>query len=123
LYIRVPKFSKQYKYMLGEKILECCVESLSCIQEISMERDRQARKDLLEIILKNMNNLLLYLRIANELNQLGKKEAYYHLSSKIVEVVNQAENWKKSLQKNSIPESCTRGVQECGKRIPPSTPL
>jgi|GEM_PF-5170088 len=30
-YQRVPKFGKQYKYMLGEKMLGCCVNILVLI--------------------------------------------------------------------------------------------
>jgi len=31
LYERVPKFGKQYKYMLGEKMLGCCINILVLI--------------------------------------------------------------------------------------------
>jgi hypothetical protein len=46
-----------------------------------------------------MNKLLIYTRIANELNQLGKESAYFFLAEKILDIVNQTENWKKFLQK------------------------
>ncbi len=34
LYIRAPKFSKQYKYMLGEKMLESCIDNIVLINYI-----------------------------------------------------------------------------------------
>lgn len=43
LYERVPKFSKQYKYLLGEKMLECCIESIVLINQISDEKDNEKR--------------------------------------------------------------------------------
>jgi len=99
LYERVPKFSKQYKYMLGEKMLECSIDSLVLINEISEERDNTKRIIYLSEISENINKLLIYTRLAHELNQLGKENIYFYLSEKIVNILNQTENWKKFLQK------------------------
>lgn len=99
LYDRVPKFSKQYKYLLGEKMLDCCVETILLITKISEERDKEKRIIYLSKILENINILLTYTRIANELNQLGKENVYFFLSKKILDILNQIENWKKFLQK------------------------
>ena len=99
MYERVPKFSKQYKYLLGEKMLECCVDSIVLINQINEERCRETRIICVRKIGVNMNNLLTYTRVANELNQLGKENAYFFLSGKILDILNQTENWKKFLQK------------------------
>ncbi len=99
LYERVPKFSKQYKYLLGEKMLECCIESIVLINQISDEKDNEKRIIYIYKINENINKLLIYVRVASELNQLGKENAYFFLAEKIVDILNQTENWKKFLQK------------------------
>ena len=99
LYERVPKFSKQYKYLLGEKMLECCTETIILINQISDEKDSEKRIIYISKIHENINKLLIYVRVANELNQLGKENAYFFLSEKILDILNQTENWKKFLQK------------------------
>jgi len=99
LHERVPKFSKQYKYLLGEKMLGCCVESVVLINQINEERNNEKRIVHVIEICGNMNKLLAYTRVANELNQLGKENMYFFLSGKILDILNQTENWKKFLQK------------------------
>ena len=99
LYERVPKFSKQYKYILGEKMLGCCIETILLITQISEDKESEKRLVYISNITEKMNKLLIYTRIANELNQLGKESAYFFLAEKILDIVNQTENWKKFLQK------------------------
>lgn len=99
LYERVPKFSKQYKYLLGEKMLGCCIEIILLITQISEERDKGKRVIYLSKISEKINLLLTYTRLANELNQFGKESIYFFLSEKILDISNQIENWKKFLQK------------------------
>ena len=99
LYERVPKFSKQYKYILGEKMLDCCTKTIILINQISEERDYEKRIVYLSKISENINILLVYIRLANELNQLGKENVYFFLSEKVLDILNQTENWKKFLQK------------------------
>ena len=99
LYVRVPKFSKQYKYLLGEKMLECCVNAIFLITQISNEKDNEKRIIYVSEIHNNINILLIYIRIGNELNQLGGESSYFYLSEKILDILNQTENWKKFLQK------------------------
>ncbi len=107
LYVRIPKFSKEYKYLLGEKMVGCCIDCLFLINQISLSEKKEERLILLLEIESKMNQLLVYVRIANELNQLTKKDNYFFLSQKIVEILNQTENWKKFLQKKKYSQSCT----------------
>jgi len=105
LYERVPKFGKSYKYLLGEEMLGCCIESLVLINKISSNRNRLERaEDLIKIEYK-MNELLICLRIANKLNQLSTKDNYFYLSKKVVDILNQTENWKKFLHKEKCSQS------------------
>ena len=99
LYERVPKFSKQYKYILGEKMLDCCIETIILITQISEDKENEKRLVYVSNIAEKMNKLLIYTRIANELNQLGKESAYFFLAEKILDILSQTENWKKFLQK------------------------
>jgi len=107
LHERVPRFSKEYKYFLGEKMLKCCVDSLVLLCKISASKEKISRIEFLSQIENNMNVLLIYMRIANELNQLTKKDNYFFLSKKVVEILNQAENWKKFLQNKKCSQNCT----------------
>ncbi|MFA5751190.1 MAG: four helix bundle protein [Candidatus Paceibacterota bacterium] len=106
LYERIPKFSKQYKYLLGEKMLDCCIESLMCVKEISSVSDKEKRVVLISKTEDYLNRLLMYVRITNELHQLGGENAYFFLSEKILKILDQAENWKKFLQKRNCPQNC-----------------
>src|SRR5690606_38561592 len=89
LYERVPKFGKQYKYLLGEKMLGCCTESIVLVGRASAAGDSEARHACVSGICEHMDRLLTYTRLANELSQLGKKDAYFFLSDKIIDVLNQ----------------------------------
>ncbi len=99
LYERVPKFAKQYKYLLGGKMLDCCIKNVLLITKISQEKDNEKRIAYVLKVEENINILLIYVRLANELNQFGKESIYFYLSEKILNILNQTENWKKSLQK------------------------
>jgi len=99
LYEMVPKFAKQYKYLLGEKMLDYCVKTIILITQISEEKENEKRIIFVSKISDNINTLLIYTRLANELNQLGKESTYFYLSEKILDISNQTENWKKFLQK------------------------
>ncbi len=85
--------------MLGEKMLDCCIDSIVIINQISEEKDNEERIICVSEINKKINRLLIYTRLANELNQLGGENAYFYLSEKIVDISNQTENWKKFLKK------------------------
>jgi hypothetical protein len=74
LYRRVPKFSKQYKYILGEKMLECPINSLVLVQKISDCRDKNERIECVVFIQEEINRLLVYVRLANELEQFRKRK-------------------------------------------------
>lgn len=105
LYGKVPAFAKQYKYLLGEKMLGCCIESIVLIGRISDEQESGKRAWYAEQILVHMHALLTYARVAHELHQLGKKEAYFHLSKNIVEIIHQAESWKRFLYNRDLSQN------------------
>ena len=102
---KIPKFSKQYKYILGEKILECLIESIILIGEICNTKDKERKTSCVFKIIENTNRVLIHTRIANELHQLGGENAYFFLSEKILKILDQAENWKKFLQKGDCPQN------------------
>ena len=80
-------------------MLECCTDSIVLITQISNEKDNEKRIIYVSKIYEDISKLLIYTRIANELNQLGKENVYFFLSGKILEILNQTENWKKFLLK------------------------
>jgi len=116
LYERVPKFSKQYKYLLGEKMLECLSESVVLLGRISGIKSNEKRIDCVMEINDNMGKLLMYTRVANELHQLGGENAYFFLSEKILDILNQTENWKKFLQKKEHSRNSPSADGEAGKK-------
>ena len=77
-------------------MIKCCVDSLVLINQISSSKEKVERINLLMKLEDNMNVLMVHVRIANELNQLVKKDNYFFLSQKIIEILNQAENWKEN---------------------------
>jgi hypothetical protein len=96
-YQRVPKFSKQYKYLLGGKLIEYNIKIISLIFVISNSKDKEKRVSLVDEIIKNINLLIIHTRICNELKQFGKDSSYLYISENLVDICNQAEKWKKYL--------------------------
>ena len=95
-YQRVPKFSKQYKYFLGGRLVEYNVEIIRLIIETNNERDTGKRTNLLKDLGEKIELLIIHLRIANELKQLGQQKSYLFLVEKAVNLSRQAEGWRKS---------------------------
>lgn len=97
LYERVPKFAKQYKYLLGEKIIGANIDIIRLILETNNTRDLAKRKMLLEELVWLSESIIILLRIANELKQLGGEKSYLYLLEKTVGLSKQAEGWRKSV--------------------------
>ncbi|PIR07559.1 hypothetical protein COV54_00420 [Candidatus Jorgensenbacteria bacterium CG11_big_fil_rev_8_21_14_0_20_38_23] len=95
-YQRVPKFSKQYKYFLGGRLVEYNIEIIRLIIETNSERDTKKRTNLLKDLGEKIELLIIHLRIANELKQLGQQKSYLFLVEKAVNLSRQAEGWRKS---------------------------
>lgn len=96
-YERVPKFGKQYKYLLGEKIIGADIEAIRLILEINNTREIEKRKMLLDRLVWVIESIIILLRIANELKQLGGEKSYLYLLEKTVGLSKQAEGWRKSV--------------------------
>jgi hypothetical protein len=99
LYKRIPKFSKQYKYLLGGKLIEYNIKIISLIYEISNSRNKEERIKLADEIEKNIDLLLIHVRICNDLKQFGTESSYLYVSENLIDISNQAERWKNYLAK------------------------
>ncbi|MHB8860470.1 MAG: four helix bundle protein [Minisyncoccota bacterium] len=97
LYVRVPKFGKQYKYLLGEKLIGANIDIIRLILEANNTREPARRRMLLEELVWLSESIIILLRIANELKQLGGERRYLYLLEKTVGLSKQAEGWKKSV--------------------------
>lgn len=95
-YERVPKFGKQYKYFLGGEIIKENIEVIKLILEINDEKEAKERKILLKNLVWHSESIIIYLRIANELKQLGGEKSYLYLLEKCVAISKQAEGWRKN---------------------------
>ena len=96
-YQRIPKFAKQYKYLLGGKLIEYNTKIISLIFEISNSKNKEERIMLVGEIEKNIDLLLIHVRICNELKQFGKDSSYLYVSENLIDISNQAERWKNYL--------------------------
>jgi hypothetical protein len=99
LYERVPKFGKQYKYLLGGEMIKMNIEAIRLILEINNTREAKERKELLGKLVWCSESIIIFLRIANELKQLGGEKSYLYLLEKTVALSKQAEGWRKSVSK------------------------
>lgn len=110
-YKRVPKFPKQYKYFLGERMISTIVEILSLIHKANSQNSNYKRVLCLNKIEEKIDELFLYTRIANELFLFSKPEkkelsprekensnkVYFFLSEKISELSRQKNGVEKLL--------------------------
>ena len=96
-YQRIPKFAKQYKYLLGGKLIEYNTKIISLIFEISNSRDKEERRVLADEIAKTLDLLMIHVRVCNDLKQFGKEDSYLYVSENLVDISNQAEKWRKYL--------------------------
>lgn len=94
-YQRVPRFGKQYKYMLGGELIKLSIEIIKIIIRANSERDSEKRTALIEHLCLTIEMLITELRVANELRQLGGQKSYLFLCELIVDLSKQAEGWKK----------------------------
>ncbi|HPS21524.1 MAG TPA: hypothetical protein PLO44_01830 [Candidatus Paceibacterota bacterium] len=97
MYERIPKFGKQYKYLLGGEIIKSNIEIIRLILEINNNRELKIRKELLDNLIWLSESIIINLRIANELKQLGGEKSYLYLVEKSVALSKQAEGWRKSV--------------------------
>lgn len=99
MYTRVPKFDKQYKYLIGGEIIKANIEAIRLILEINNEHEIGKRRELLRNLIWCSESIIIFLRIANELKQLGGEKSYLYLLEKSVSLSKQAEGWRKSVTK------------------------
>ena len=99
MYVRVPKFSKQYKYFLGGELIKANIEAIRLILEINNTPEAAVRRELLGKLVWSSESIIISLRIANELKQLGGEKSYLYLLEKAVALSKQAEGWRKSVSR------------------------
>jgi hypothetical protein len=101
LFITIPKFDKQYKYFLGGRIIEKQTDVVSIIIKANNNTDPRSRLKLIESAIRLSDDILIYIRISNELKQFKSEKRYVLLSTLSVEIIKQLSGWKKIF----IPES------------------
>lgn len=98
-YMRVPKFAKQYKYLLGEEFVGSSMRVIRLIVETNNTHDTLRRTQLLEEAIWQIESIIISLRMANELSQWGSQKSYLYLLEKTVALSKQAEGWRKSVSR------------------------
>jgi hypothetical protein len=119
LHERVPKFSKLYKYGLGEKVLVCGMDIVLLIVEANNQKSNYTRISSIEKIIKKTDELMLYIRLAEELKQFNSAKAYPFLVDKICEISRQSAGWKNTYLPQNYRQAMPVSV---GKEMPPLTP-
>lgn len=94
-YVRLPKFDKQYKYLLGEKITDCVIDLIIKITEANNEKFTRKRIEAINKIELKVDELFVYVRLAEELNQWKTTNVYPYLIEKINEIGKQTTGWRK----------------------------
>lgn len=94
-YERLPKFNKQYKYLLGERIVDCLVGITMSITKANNERFARKRVAIIDEILAKVDELFVYVRIAEELKLFSSTNTYPYLIEKINDIGKQATGWRK----------------------------
>jgi hypothetical protein len=92
--MRIPKFSKEYKYLLGERLIDCNVEIIKNISEANSQAVMTKRVECIERILKEIDEMFVYIRIAEELKQFKASSAYPYLVDKLSDISTQATGWR-----------------------------
>ncbi len=117
LHERVTKFSKLHKYTLGQKITDYSTEIIIFISDANNEKKSYSRISIIEKIIRKTDELLVYIRVAEELKLFNNTKAYPYLIEKICEISRQSAGWKNIyLPQNQRQEM---SVSE-GKEMPPS---
>lgn len=93
LYIRVPKLNKQYKYTLGSSLISINME---CIKMIIVANSllKVERKGILTELIFKIEEVIILLRITEELKLFSSDKQYLILMEKITNLAHQAEGWR-----------------------------
>lgn len=94
LYIRVPKFGKQYKHTLGNRLLDASQDIVLLV--IQANNDKQVRVQRIDELRRQAESITILSRIGNELNQWGGEKIYLAFVEKVVSLSKQAEGWRKT---------------------------
>ena len=119
LHERVTKFSKLHKYTLGQKITCCATEIIILISDANNEKKSYSRISVIDKIIRKTDELLVYIRIAEELKLFNNEKSYPYLIEKICEISRQGAGWKNIYLPQSQRQEMS--VSE-GKEMPPSAP-
>ena len=92
VYEETHNFSQEYKYSLGQKIEDVCLELLDWIIIANSEKDK---KPCLGKANQQVERLRIYIRLCHSLNIISKKK-YEVLSKYIDEIGRMAGGWLKS---------------------------
>ncbi len=95
MYERIPKFSKQYKYILGARMIDCNVELIKEISAANRARQKSIRLEHINKLINITDEMFVYIRIAEELKQFKSTSAYPYLIEKLAEISRQGTGWRK----------------------------
>ena len=96
---RVQRFDKGHKYQLGEKILCASVDIIMLITCANKKNNGSARVEELQKLEVKIDEILVYVRIAEELKQFNSAKAYPHLIETVTSISRQCAGWKNSYVK------------------------
>jgi hypothetical protein len=100
LYERVRNFPKQYKYTLGQNILDLSWQCLDLVLEANALPDKEKHQKILELS-TTFDELKIRLRLAQEINLISKKQFVHIQTCYIKEIGEMIGGWLKWSSANS----------------------
>ena len=92
IYLEIHNFSQEYKYNLGDKMKNTCLELLDWIIIANSETDK---RPYLKKVNQQVDRLRIYIRLCLSLNVISKKK-YEVLSKYVDEIGRMTGGWLKS---------------------------
>ena len=89
-----PNLSKKHKYSLGVQIQNLLLENFRLIIKINRFEIITKKMDLIEELIVNCEQILILFRSLSFLKEISKNY-YLDISSKLLEIIKQAEGWFK----------------------------
>ncbi len=91
IYREVHNFPREYKFSLGGKLQETCMEVLD---NIIMANSMKDKAPAINMVKSNLDRLMIYVRVCNSLHVISDRK-YAVLAEKIDEVGRMAGGWLK----------------------------
>jgi len=95
----VKSFSRYHKYTLGSELRDGSRRVLRRIIEANEAREASDRRPALEVLRREIEQLKVTARLAQESEAFASTRAYLHVAEQVVGIARQNEGWLRKAQK------------------------